>query len=129
MIVSPPDHHRREPDAWFGVPAAEVDPEELGPPEGETLYKLIGSAWVVAVLRQLGGEGVRHNTLHRRLRGVSHKVLTQTLRRLQRAGVVRRRDRGTLPRTVEYVLTPAGHELLRNLDGLERWAGARGLLG
>jgi DNA-binding HxlR family transcriptional regulator len=120
--------HLREPEPWFGEPAAEVELVELGPPECDTLYRLLGSRWVVAVLRQLGGDPVRYNTLHRRLDGVSHKVLTQTLRRLQRAGIVNRRDRATTPRIVEYVLTTAGGELLENLDNLERWAGARGLL-
>ncbi len=114
---------------WFGAPRREIDPEELGLPEGESLYKLIGSRWVVAVMRELKGTGVRYNALHRRLQGVSHKVLTQTLRRLQRAGIVTRRVWSTTPPNVEYALTPRGLELLENVERLERWAGAHGLLG
>jgi DNA-binding HxlR family transcriptional regulator len=118
-----------EATVWFGAPRLEPDPEELGLPEGESLFKLIASRWVVAVLRELRGEAVRYNALHRRLQGVSHKVLTQTLRRLQRAGIVTRRAYPTTPPTVDYVLTTRGFELLENLERLERWAGGRGLLG
>lgn len=118
-----------EPAVWFGAPRHETSLDELGMPEGESLYKLIGSRWVVSVLRELRGEAVRYNALHRRLAGVSHKVLTQTLRRLQRAGIVTRRAYPTTPPNVEYVLTARGFELLENLERLERWAGGRGLLG
>jgi len=92
----------------------------------ESLYRLIGSRWVVAVLRALEGGMVRYNALHRQL-GVSHKMLTQTLRRLQRAGLVDRRAHPTTPPNVEYQLTVAGTELLENLALLERWASANGL--
>jgi DNA-binding HxlR family transcriptional regulator len=91
------------------------------------VYRLIGSRWVVAVLHELHAGPVRYNTLHRRL-GVSHKVLTQTLRRLMRTEIVSRRAHRTAPPTVEYELTRSGVELLRNLERLERWAGVRGLL-
>ena len=114
---------------WFGAPVREIEPEERGLPDGESLYKLIGSRWVVAAMRELRGAGVRYNALHRRLGGVSHKVLTQTLRRLQRAGIVTRRVWSTNPPHVEYALTPRGLELLENIERLERWAGAQGLLG
>jgi DNA-binding HxlR family transcriptional regulator len=113
---------------WFGEPAGRLAPEAAVAPEGESLYSLIGSRWVVAVLRTLRGDAVRYNVLHRSLDGVSHKVLTQTLRRLQRAGIVSRRACPAMPRHVEYVLTATGFELMRNLEPLERWAGAQGLL-
>lgn len=93
------------------------------------MYRLIGSRWVVAVLHELAGGPVRYNALHRRLDGVSHKVLTQTLRRLMRSGIISRRAHPTPPPYVEYQLTRSGLELLRNLERLERWAAVRGLLG
>jgi DNA-binding HxlR family transcriptional regulator len=113
----------REPAVWFGEPAREAP--DGRPTEG--LYRLIGSRWVVAVLRELDGEVVRYNTLHRRLGGVSHKMLTQTLRRLERADMVHRHAHPTTPPNVEYLLTPIGAELVENLASLERWADARGL--
>ena len=120
--MRPPD----DAPAWFAPPEADV--ESPGAPEGETVYRLIGSRWVVAVLHELHGGPVRYNALHRRLGGVSHKVLTQTLRRLMRTGIVSRRAHPTTPPYVEYELTASGAELLRNLERREQWAGARGLL-
>jgi DNA-binding HxlR family transcriptional regulator len=111
---------------WFGEPPRAASPDrEGGPSEG--LYQLIGSRWVAAVLRELDGDVVRYNTLHRRLGGVSHKMLTQTLRRLERADMVHRHAHPTTPPNVEYLLTSAGAELVANLSALERWADTRGL--
>lgn len=116
----------REPALWFGraqcQPVA-VDDER----PAESLYQLIGSRWVAAVLRELNGDAVRYNALHRRLGGVSHKMLTQTLRRLERAEMVHRHATSHAPPNVEYLLTASGVELVENLSSLERWADAKGL--
>jgi DNA-binding HxlR family transcriptional regulator len=117
---------RQEPALWFGGPRGQVPAvEDERPAEG--LYRLIGSRWVAAVLRELRGDVMRYNALHRRLGGVSHKMLTQTLRRLEHAGMVQRHALATTPPNVEYLLTPAGAELVENLTTLERWAAVRGL--
>ena len=115
-----------EPAVWFGEAARDPVEENDGRPS-ESLYRLIGSRWVVAVLRELDGDVVRYNTLHRRLGGISHKMLTQTLRRLERAEMVHRHAHATMPPNVEYLLTPVGAELIANLAVLERWADANGL--
>jgi DNA-binding HxlR family transcriptional regulator len=115
-----------EPAVWFGAPVRSQPEEGEGSPS-EGLYRLIGSRWVVAVLRELDGDVVRYNTLHRRLGGISHKMLTQTLRRLERAHLVLRHAHATTPPNVEYLLTAAGAELVANLTALERWAEANGL--
>ena len=112
---------------WFGPERERAGDQGEEAPENDSLYRLIGSRWVVAVLRELAGDVVRYNALHRRLGGVSHKMLTQTLRRLQRADLVRRHAHPTTPPNVEYELTSAGVELLQELSELERWARARGL--
>jgi DNA-binding HxlR family transcriptional regulator len=112
---------------WFEPEPPEVEAEREQSGESEHLYRLIGSRWSVPVLRELAGDVVRYNALHRRLAGVSHKMLTQTLRRLQQADLVHRQAHRTTPPCVEYRLTPAGTELLRRLSQLERWASARGL--
>lgn len=111
---------------WFGEPARDAVEDHDGRPS-ESLYRLIGSRWVVAVLRELDGDVVRYNTLHRRLGGISHKMLTQTLRRLERAEMVHRHAHATMPPNVEYLLTPVGAELIAKLTVLERWADANGL--
>jgi DNA-binding HxlR family transcriptional regulator len=115
-----------EPAVWFGRPITEMAERPSGRP-AEGLYQLIGSRWVAAVLRELDGDVVRYNTLHRRLGGVSHKMLTQTLRRLERADMVHRHAHPTTPPNVEYVLTTSGAELVENLSALERWADTKGL--
>jgi DNA-binding HxlR family transcriptional regulator len=106
---------------WFAPPPEDAEDAQ------EHLYRLIGSRWVASVLRVLDGRTMRYNALRRHLGGVSHKMLTQTLRRLQRAELVRRLAHGTTPPNVEYQLTPAGTELLENLARLERWARGNGL--
>jgi len=110
---------------WF-APAVGTDPDETTG-EPENLYRLIGARWVVAVLHELRGDTVRYNALHRRLGGVSHKMLTQTLRRLERADIVVRQAHPTVPPNVEYLLSSVGVELMDNLALLERWADANGL--
>ena len=115
-----------EPAVWFGRPVTETAERPNGR-LAEGLYQLIGSRWVAAVLRELDGDVVRYNTLHRRLGGVSHKMLTQTLRRLERADMVHRHAHPTTPPNVEYVLTASGAELVENLSALERWADTKGL--
>jgi DNA-binding HxlR family transcriptional regulator len=117
----------REPEAWFGRRDDERG-EGQGPVDREDLYQLLGSRWVVSVLRELRDGTVRYNALHRRLDGVSHKMLTQTLRRLERAQLVHRRAHRTVPPNVDYQLTVAGVELLDLLTRLEQWATAHGLL-
>jgi DNA-binding HxlR family transcriptional regulator len=114
----------QDSELWFGAPEPPESPQNMEP---VSLDGLISSRWAVAVLRELRRDAVRYNELHRRLGSVSHKVLTETLRRMQRAGIVVRRPHPTLPLHVEYHLTACGAELLRNLDGLERWAGTWGL--
>jgi DNA-binding HxlR family transcriptional regulator len=112
---------------WFGQRDNERGDEGGEPREREDLYQLLGSRWVVSVLRELRGGTVRYNALHRRLGGVSHKMLTQTLRRLQRADLVSRHAHHTVPPNVDYRLTVAGLELLEFLGQLDRWAHTHGL--
>jgi DNA-binding HxlR family transcriptional regulator len=75
------------------------------------------------VVRALSDPPLRYNRLLDRLDGVSRRMLTDTLHRLVRHGVVDRRQLTALPRRVEYSLTPAGEELIGVVDALEDWAG------
>ena len=68
----------------------------------------IGDKWAVLVLGLLAEEPTRFNQLRRAIEGVSQKVLSQTLKSLERDGLVRRRAFATVPVTVEYSITPAG---------------------
>lgn len=82
----------------------------------------IANKWTVLVLSALGEGPLRFNALKRRLNGVSQKILAQTLRELERNGLVHRCAFATVPVTVEYSLTPLGHGLTNPVNALREWA-------
>lgn len=86
------------------------------------LLGLIGDKWTPIVVYLLGEGTQRHGELHRRLPGVSKKMLTQTLRNLERDGLVRRKVHAEVPPRVEYDLTDAGRAFLEPVAGLCRRA-------
>ena len=69
-----------------------------------------------------GDEALRFSELRRRIEGVSQKMLTQTLRALERDGLVSRTVYPTVPVTVEYRLTPLGQSLTEAVDAIRDWA-------
>ena len=82
----------------------------------------VGDKWAVLVLGLLAQEPLRFNQLRREIEGVSQKVLSQTLKSLQRDGLVNRRAFATVPVTVEYSITPLGQTLATTVDALREWA-------
>ncbi|WBV43655.1 helix-turn-helix domain-containing protein [Pseudoroseomonas cervicalis] len=84
----------------------------------------IADKWTVMLLLLLRQGPQRFGAL-RRATGITQKVLSQALRRLERDGFVSRRVFATVPVTVEYAITPLGADLARALDGLRDWAEAR----
>jgi DNA-binding HxlR family transcriptional regulator len=82
----------------------------------------IADKWTVLVMGQLGDGPVRFNSLRRAVDGLSQKVLSQTLRSLERDGLVTRTAYPTVPVTVEYALTPLGHTLADAVVALRTWA-------
>lgn len=82
----------------------------------------IADKWAVLVLGLLGDGPVRFNQLRRRVEGISQKMLSQTLKSLERDGLVSRRAIPTVPVTVEYSITPLGETLSATVDGLRIWA-------
>jgi DNA-binding HxlR family transcriptional regulator len=82
----------------------------------------IGDKWAVLVLGLLSEEPQRFNQLRRRIEGLSQKVLSQTLKSLERDGLVKRRAFATVPVTVEYSITPLGRTLGATLESLVVWA-------
>lgn len=79
--------------------------------------------WVMHVLAD-AERPLRFARVHERIEGVSQKVLTQTLRKLEKNGLVSRTLYAEIPPRVEYALTPLGHDLLLRLVPLWRWIGA-----
>ena len=90
----------------------------------QSILALIGSKWSMLLLCALRAGPARTHALKRRLSGVSAKMLTQTLRELERHGIVARRDYGEIPPRVEYSLTPLGRSLATLVIEIENWVTA-----
>ena len=83
----------------------------------------IGDRWTVLLVGALGDGPRRFSELSRRVEGISQKMLTQTLRGLERDGLVTRTVHAEVPPRVEYELTALGRTLSAPIAALERWAG------
>ncbi|MFC5067876.1 winged helix-turn-helix transcriptional regulator [Flaviflagellibacter deserti] len=84
--------------------------------------ELIASKWTMLILPALAEGPMRNGALLRRIGGISQKMLTQTLKDLERNGLVIREDRQTVPPHVEYRLSEVGRSLSDTLAVLDRWA-------
>src|SRR6476620_1906401 len=85
----------------------------------------IGDKWSVYVLHVLGeARTLRFNELRNQVDGISQRMLTVTLRGLERDGIVARRVYPEVPPRVEYTLTPLGATLRQLVRGLVAWSGA-----
>ncbi|RJL33219.1 winged helix-turn-helix transcriptional regulator [Bailinhaonella thermotolerans] len=82
----------------------------------------ISDKWVSLVLNALGDGPLRYSGLSRRIAGVSQKMLTQTLRNLERDGLVSRTLTPSVPVRVDYALTPLGESLLPIMHAAKTWA-------
>jgi DNA-binding HxlR family transcriptional regulator len=82
----------------------------------------IADKWAVLVLGLLMDGPVRFNRLRRAIEGISQKMLSQTLKSLERDGLVSRKAIATVPVTVEYAITPLGRTLAVPVDALRIWA-------
>lgn len=85
------------------------------------MTSLLFRKWTIAIIISLGVEAKRYSALYRSLPGVTQKVLTEHLKQLERAGIVRRFFYLTIPPRVEYELTKTGLELLKLMDGITVW--------
>jgi DNA-binding HxlR family transcriptional regulator len=82
----------------------------------------VGDKWSVLVVTTLGSGTKRFNELRREIGGISQRMLTLTLRGLERDGLVTRKVIPTSPLGVEYDLTPLGRDLLQPVSALGAWA-------
>src|SRR5215467_14501812 len=82
----------------------------------------VGDKWSVLVVTRLGGGPLRFNELRRSIGGISQRMLTLTLRGLERDGLVTRTVYASIPPRVDYALTPLGCTLIEPLLGLGDWA-------
>jgi DNA-binding HxlR family transcriptional regulator len=82
----------------------------------------IADKWTVLILGLLEGGPRRFSALQRGINGISQKMLTQTLRELERDGLISRTVYPEVPPHVEYDLTPLGHTLSEPIAAVRRWA-------
>ena len=87
-----------------------------------TLLSRIGDKWTVLVVQTLGSGSKRFNELRREMPSVSQRMLTLTLRNLERDGLVSRTVTPSIPPRVDYELTDLGQSLQGPICGLATWA-------
>ena len=87
-----------------------------------TLLSRIGDKWTVLVVQTLGEGPKRFNELRREIPSVSQRMLTLTLRNLERDGLVNRTVTPSIPPRVDYELTELGQSLQKPICGLATWA-------
>src|SRR5688500_3973783 len=101
------------------APAGRIDGDDL-----EALQAAVGvlaAKWSVVVLARLAAGSSRFNELLRQIDGVSRRMLSATLRQLERDGLIERQVFARVPARVGYELSPAGQELLAALAPLAGW--------
>ena len=86
------------------------------------ILQRVGDKWTVLVVGKLGEGPMRFNELRTTVGGISQKMLTTTLRGLERDGFVTRTVYPTIPPRVDYELTELGFELLEPVNALGEWA-------
>lgn len=118
-------------DGTFRPPS---HPEETGGVRGDVfardcptrkLLDRIGDKWSVLILLLLQQEDLRFNALKQRIEGISQKMLSQTLKSLERDGLVTRAVELSVPVRVTYGVTPLGRELVGALRPMIDWAEKR----
>jgi DNA-binding HxlR family transcriptional regulator len=111
---------RRKQEGTKSIPGTLHVPEECR--QVSEVLQRIGDKWTVLVVGELGGGPKRFNEIRRSLGSISQRMLTLTLRGLERDGLVTRTVFPTVPPRVDYELTRLGHSLLEPVNGLGRWA-------
>jgi DNA-binding HxlR family transcriptional regulator len=102
--------------------ARTVDPAHANCKALGQVLDRIGDKWTVMVVGALSKGPMRFNALLRLIDGVSHRMLTLTLRGLERDGLVKRTVYASVPPKVEYELTAVGASLVKPLRSLSEWA-------
>ncbi|WKX69293.1 helix-turn-helix domain-containing protein [Streptomyces sp. XD-27] len=85
------------------------------------IFSDVANKWALLIIEVLGERTLRFSELRDGVEGISHKMLTQNLRMLERNGLVERSVHPTVPPRVEYTLTEPGRALRVTIDGLCGW--------
>lgn len=86
------------------------------------IFNRVGDKWTLLVIRTLDGTPRRFTVIRNAVPGISQRMLTLTLRQLERDGLVSREVFGEVPPRVEYALTPLGETLVPPISALANWA-------
>jgi DNA-binding HxlR family transcriptional regulator len=86
------------------------------------LFAAITNKWVGLILVALAEQPMRYSELHVRIEGISQKMLTQSLRLLERDGLVTRTVTPSVPVRVDYAITPLGRSLMSVMTAIKGWA-------
>jgi DNA-binding HxlR family transcriptional regulator len=103
------------------LPAICTSASDGGRAARQTLDR-VGDKWSVLLIATLGAGSVRFTTLAQQIPGISQRMLTLTLRHLERDGLLTRTAYAEVPPRVEYALTPLGESLREIVLGLATWA-------
>jgi DNA-binding HxlR family transcriptional regulator len=95
---------------------------EVSPCRAREVLQRVGDKWSMSVIDLLGWGTMRFSELHRSIDGITARMLTVTLRGLERDGIVTRTIHPVIPPRVEYELTPMGRTLLDPVGQLVAWA-------
>jgi DNA-binding HxlR family transcriptional regulator len=99
-----------------------MDESMPSPCRAREVLSRIGDKWSVYLILELGNGTRRFSDLRRGIDGISQRMLTVTLRGLERDGILVRTFHPVIPPRVEYTLTPMGRTLLETLGALLAWA-------
>ena len=124
MESGPADPEREPPEAARD-PAGNGEPGPAGEPgscRAREVLQRVGDKWSMYVIDLLGRGTMRFTGLHRGIDGITARMLTVTLRGLERDGIVTRTMHPVIPPRVEYTLTPMGRTLLDTIGQLVSWA-------
>ena len=106
----------------MGPVTSQADPVRIDTCRARDVLDRVGDKWSVYVISLLGDGPRRFTDLLRTIDGISQRMLTVTLRGLERDGVVTRTVYPVVPPRVDYDLTPTGHTLLATVRQLVEWA-------
>ncbi|WP_314253482.1 winged helix-turn-helix transcriptional regulator [Streptomyces kutzneri] len=88
---------------------------------GREIFSDVANKWALLIIEALGENTLRFSEVRNEIEGISHKMLTQNLRMLERNGLLERTVYPTVPPRVEYTLTEPGQALRVTIDGLCDW--------
>lgn len=110
----------RTPTAPGHIAVSDIESQDCRAVSG--ILSRIGDKWSVLIISRLGEGSRRFNEIKRMIGGISQRMLTLTLRNLERDGLVKRTVTPTVPPRVDYELTELGRDLLVPVQALGAWA-------